>query len=134
MPHLYNKKNLLRKEPKQQGEISEPCVADLIQPIEVSDTLPIVEKDDSIILNEEKVPQGNVTLEGAHDVEVDEFSFDQPSLVHDDKQFAKVEKVDTLVLPMVQDNILIPHIDSVIPGKFTDVMECKASLFLCFQK
>ena len=36
----------------------------------MSDTLPIVEKDDSIILDEEKVPQGSVTLEGAHDAMV----------------------------------------------------------------
>mgnify|MGYP007088690315 CR=1 FL=1 len=43
--------------------------------IEVSDLLPIVEKD---ILDEEKVPQGSGTLEGAHDliVEVDESAFD----------------------------------------------------------
>ena len=33
----------------------------------MSDTLPIVEKD---ILDEEKVPQGSVTLEGAHDAMV----------------------------------------------------------------
>ena len=66
--HVWQK--VPTEEPKQQGEISEPCVADLIQPIEVSDTLPIVEKDDSIILDEEKVPQGSVTLEGAHDAMV----------------------------------------------------------------
>ena len=58
------------KEPKQQVEIFEPCVADLIQPIEVLDTLPIVKKDDSIVIDEEKVPQGSVTLEGANDAMV----------------------------------------------------------------
>ena len=79
------------KEPKQQGEISKPCVADLIHPIEVSNTLPIVENDDSIILDEEKVPQGSVTLESAHDAigEIDESAFDQPSMVHKIKSLRK---------------------------------------------
>ena len=36
-------------------------------------------------------------------------------MVHEDKQFAKVERVDTMVLLVVQDNIVIPHIDFVIP-------------------
>ena len=90
--------------------------------------MPIVEKD---IFDEEKVPQGSVTLEGAHDliVEVDESAFNQPSMVHDDKQLYKVEKVDTVLLPMVQDKIaVIPHIDFVILKEFNDVMECKTSL------
>ena len=38
-------------------------------------------------------------------------------MVHEDKRFAKVERVDTMVLPVVQDNIVIPHIDFVIPKK-----------------
>ena len=59
------------EEPEQQGEIFETCVADLVQPIEVSYTLPIVEKDDFIILDEEEVPQGSVTLEGEHDMIVE---------------------------------------------------------------
>ena len=70
-------------------------------------------------------------LEGARDVilEVNEFAFDQPSTVHKDKQFAKVEKVDNIVLPMVQDKImLIPHIDFVIPKEF-DMVEFKVFLF-----
>ena len=49
------------------------------------------------------VPKERIMLEGAHDVilEANESAFDQPSLVHEDKQFAKVEKVDNIVLPMV---------------------------------
>ena len=57
-------------------------------------------------------------LEGGHDVilKANEFAFDQPSMVHEDKQFAKVEKVDNIVLLMVQYKMmLIPHIDFVIP-------------------
>ena len=51
-----------------------------------------------------------------------ESAFDQPSMVHEDKQFAKVEKVDNIVLPMVQDKMmLIPHIDFFIPEKFDKV-------------
>ena len=72
-------------------------------------------------------------LECVHDVilEVNEFAFDQPSVVHEDKQFAKVEKVDNWVLAMVQDNIvLIPHIDFVIP-KESDMVEFKIFLFFC---
>ena len=50
-------------------------------------------------------------------------------MVHEDKQFAKVEKVDNIVLPMVQDEIiLIPHIDFVIPKEF-DMVEFKVFLF-----
>lgn len=57
------------------------------------------------------------TFKGAHVVIVDftEGVTDQPSMVNEDKQLDKVEKVDTMVLPMVQDKIvLIPHIDFVI--------------------
>ena len=75
-------------------------------------------------------------LEGAHDVilEANESAFDQPSMVHEQKQFAKVEKVDNIVLPMVQDKImLIPHIDFVIPEKF-DTMEFKVFLFSMLPK
>ena len=116
----------------KQGEIFEPCVANLVQPIEVSYTLPIVQKDDSIILDEEKVPQGSVTLEGAHDMilEVAECAINQPSMVHVDKQLYEVEKADTIVLLMVQDKIvLMPPIDFVITKEFNDVMECKVSPF-----
>ena len=59
-----------------------------------------------------------IKLVGAYDVlvDVDESTFDQPSIMHEDKQLAKVEKVDTMVLPMVQDKIVaIPNIDFVIP-------------------
>ena len=77
------------------------------------------------------VSKKSIMLEGARDVilEVNEFAFDQPSMVHKDKQFAKVEKVDNIVLPMVQDKImLIPHIDFVIPKEF-DMVEFKVFLF-----
>ena len=70
-------------------------------------------------------------LEGAHDVilETNESAFDQPSMVHEGKRFAKVEKVDNIVLPIVQDKImLIPHIDFVIPEEF-DMVEFKVFLF-----
>ena len=52
---------------------------------------------------EEMVPKERIMLEGAHDVilEANESAFDQPFMVHEDKQFAKVEKVDNIVLPMV---------------------------------
>ena len=95
----------------------------------MSDTLPIVEKD---ILDEEKVPQGSVTLEGAHDMilEVAECAINQPSMVHVDKQLYEVEKADTIVLLMVQDKIvLMPPVDFVITKEFNDVMECKVSSF-----
>ena len=77
------------------------------------------------------VPKESIMLEGAHDVilESNESAFDQPSMVHEDKQFAKVEKVDNIVLPMVQDKImLISHIDFVIPEEF-DMVEFKIFLF-----
>ena len=67
---------------------------------------------------EEMVSKESIMLKGGHDVilKANEFSFDQPSMVHEDKQFAKVEKVDNIVLLMVQDKMmLIPHIDFVIP-------------------
>ena len=45
-----------------------------------------------------------------------------------------MEKVDNIVLPMVQDKImLIPHIDFVIPEKF-DTMEFKVFLFSMLPK
>ena len=75
-------------------------------------------------------------LECAHDVilEANESAFDQPSMVYEDKQFAKVEKVDNWVLAMVQDKIvLIPHIDFVIPKEF-DMVEFKIFLFFVLPK
>ena len=55
-------------------------------------------------------------------------------MVHEDKQFAKVEKVDNIVLPMVQDKMmLIPHIDFVIPKEF-DMVEFKVFLFSVLPK
>ena len=80
---------------------------------------------------EEMVSKESIMLEGAHDVilEVNESAIDQPSMVHEDKWFAKVEKVDNIVCPMVQDKImLIPHIDFVIPEEF-DMVEFKVFLF-----
>ena len=82
------------------------------------------------------VSKESIMLEGAHDVilEANEFAFDQPSMVHEDKQFAKVEKVDNIVLPMVLDKIvLIPHIDFVIPEKF-GMVELKVFLFSVLPK
>ena len=55
-------------------------------------------------------------------------------MVHKDKHFAKVEKVDNIVLPMVQDKImLIPHTDFVIPEEF-DMVEFKVFLFFVLPK
>ena len=71
---------------------------------------------------EEMVSKESIMLEGAHDVilEANEFAFNQPSMVHEDKQFAKVEKVDNILLPMVQDKMtLILHIDFVILEELT---------------
>ena len=77
------------------------------------------------------VSKKSIILEGAHDVilEANESAFDQPSMVHEDKQFAKVRKVDNIVFPMVQDKIVLaPHIDFVIPEEF-DMVEFKVFLF-----
>ena len=85
---------------------------------------------------EEMVSKESIMLEGAHDVilEANESTFDQPSMVHEDKQFAKVEKVDNILLPMVQDKImLIPHIDFVIPEEFV-IVEFKVFLFSMLPK
>ena len=55
-------------------------------------------------------------------------------MVHEDKQFAKVERVDNIVLPMVQGKImLIPYIDFVIPEEF-DMVEFKVFLFSVLPK
>ena len=81
----------------------------------------------------EMVSKRSIMLEGAHDVilEANESAFDQPSMVHKDKQFAKVEKEDNIVLPMVQDKIVLtPHIDFVIPKEF-DMVEFKVFFSLC---
>ena len=49
--------------------------------------------------------------------------------MHEDKQFTKVEKVDNIVLSMVQDKIVLtPHICFVIPEEF-DMVEFKIFLF-----
>lgn len=97
------------------------CVVDLIQPFEESDMLPIVEKDGSIRLDEERVPQGSKALEGVHDVKFkfDEHATDQCSIVHDDKFFDEVAKIDIMVLPMVPKKtvsfaMLILHTNFVI--------------------
>ena len=85
---------------------------------------------------EEMVSKESIMLEGAHDVilEANESVFHQPSMVHEDNQFAKVEKVDNIVLQMVQGKImLIPHIDFVIPKEF-DMVEFKVFLFSVLPK
>ena len=82
------------------------------------------------------VSKESIMLEGAHDVilEANESAFDQPFVVHEDKQFAKVDKVDKILLPMFQDKImLIPHIDFVIPEEF-DMVEFKVFLFFVLPK
>ena len=93
----------------------QPCVVEPIEPV------------GEPLLDEAEVQQHSENYEGAHDVivEVDESAYHQPCMVHGDKQFAKV---DTMVLPMVQDKIVIPHIDFVIPNEFTKVRECKILL------
>ena len=49
-------------------------------------------------------------------VEVVEYASDQLSIVLEDLQLGEVERVDNILFPMVQDEIvLIPHIDFVIP-------------------
>ena len=85
---------------------------------------------------EEMFSKESIMLEGAHDVilEANESTFEQLSKVHEDRQFAKVEKVDNVVIPMVQDKIaLIPHIDFVIPEEF-DMVEFKVFLFFVLSK
>ena len=101
-----------------------------------SDALICVQGNESIEeqQGEEMVSKESIML--AHDVilEANESAFDQPSMVHKDKHFAKVEKVDNIVLPMVQDKImLIPHIDFVIPEEF-DMVEFKVFLFFVLPK
>ena len=55
-------------------------------------------------------------------------------MVHEDKQFAKVGKVDNIVFPMVQDKIVLaPHIDFVIPEEFV-MVEFKVFLFSMLPK
>jgi len=61
------------EEPKHQCKISKPCLPELFPLVEVSDILPIVEIEDSTILDEEKVLQESNKLVGAHDVK---FEFD----------------------------------------------------------
>ena len=67
-------------------------------------------------------------------LEANESAFDHPSMVHEDKQFAKVEKMDNILFPMVKDKImLIPHIDFVILKEF-DMVEFKVFLFSVLPK
>ena len=68
-------------------------------------TLTCVQGNESIEeqQGEEMVSKESIMLEGTHDVilEANESAFDQPSMVNEDKQFAKVEKMDNILLPMV---------------------------------
>ena len=58
-----------------------------------------------------------------------ECATDQFSVVPEDLKLGEIEKVDNAVFPMDQyENVLIPHIDFVIPEKF-DVVDCKYLLF-----
>lgn len=64
----------------------------------------------------------------------DEHATGQCSIVHEDKFFDKVAKIDIMVLPMVPEKtvsfaMLILHANFVIPDEFNDVVECKAFLF-----
>lgn len=66
--------------------------------------------------------------------EIDVYVIDQPSMVHEVKRLNEVENINTMVLFVAQDKVvlfasLIPHID-----KFNDVLEYKASLFLVLPK
>ena len=83
---------------------------------------------EKIMAPTQKIPS---KLEGAHDVKVEvvERAFDQPSTVLEDLHLGEVEKAKTIVLPMVQNEIiLILHINFVIPNEF-DVVEFKVFLF-----
>lgn len=51
---------------KQQGEIFEPYLMDISQPVEELDILLTSEKQDLLLLEEEKVQQGSKDLQGAH--------------------------------------------------------------------
>ena len=49
-------------------------------------------------------------------VEIVEYASDQLSIVLEDLQLGEVERIDNILFPMVQDEIvLIPYIDFVIP-------------------
>lgn len=59
----------------------------------------------------------------------DEHATGQCSIVHEDKYFDKVAKIDIMVLPMVPEKtvsfaMLILHANFVIPDEFNDVVEC----------
>ena len=99
------------------------------------------EKKDSTLLDEEKVPQESEILKGAHEVkfDCDECATSQPSKVLKDTKLAKVDKIDTIVLPPIEEKTspfdsLIPHIDFVIPNIFSDVVEHQIFLFFMLPK
>ena len=99
------------------------------------------EKKDSTLLDKEKVPQESEILKGAHEVkfDCDECATSQPSKVLKDTKLAKVDKIDTIVLPPIEEKTspfdsLIPHIDFVIPNIFSDVVEHQIFLFFMLPK
>ena len=73
----------------------------------------------------------NKILEDAHDVKVDvkvnvvECATHQFSIMPKDLQLGEVEKVDNAMFPMDQyENVLIRHIDFVIPEEFEVSVAC----------
>jgi hypothetical protein len=100
----------------------------------------IIEKEDSSLLDKEKVQQESKEIEGAHmEIEFDTSVIDQPSMMYEVKKLNEVEKFDTMVLSVNQDKVvsfvaLISPIDFVNPNKFNDLVEHKASLFSVLPK
>jgi hypothetical protein len=69
----------------------------------------------------------------------DKCATSQPSKVLKDTKLTKVDKIDTIVLPPIEEKTspfdsLIPHIDFVIPNIFSDVVEYQISLFSMLSK
>ena len=128
-------------ESKQRDGILELCLVDLIQPVEELGMWLISEKEDFPLLDGEKVQQESKILEGTHVVksEFDASATYQPFMVHEVKRLDEVDKLDTIVLLVDQDKAisfttLVPPIDLIIPNKFNDMVEHKASFFLALPK
>lgn len=91
-------------------------------------------KKDFPLLDKGKIQQESKELEGANvKNNFDASTTHQPSIVHE------VEMLDTMVLPIDQDEAiffatLIPPIHFVSPKKFKDMVKQKATLFLVLLK
>ena len=91
-------------------------------------------KKDFPLLDKGKIQQESKELEGANvKNNFDASTTHQPSIVHE------VEMLDTMVLPIDQDEAiffatLIPPIHFVSPKKFKDMVKQKATLFLALLK